>query len=860
MVESKRAIKVTRNVWPSAASRWLLALAIAGSVLAIGSVHTLSLCVATGVIAVAAAATAWRAEPLRLRPSATILIVIATILTVYTWGQCVPLPARWVALIAPRNADVWSRALSPLGEPGPAWITLSLDPVATRIEGLRGISYLLLFLLAARSTRHKDGVRFLSTVIVATSVILAAAALLHPAFGAKRLFGLYEPGPGVSERHIAPLMNPNQLAAYLNIGLCLSVAATLSPNARFRPVMLSIAAVLAAVQVWIASRGGVACMVLGVVLVLALVQAARARRASYRVLISLGIGLAIVAGMLMIALSSQEARNELMDADVSKIDIMRQAARMVYAYPIFGAGRGSFASTFPMFRGDLMPGETSGFITFSNPENIVLQWATEWGLPLTVCAMGGIALALRPTTALARSTTAAGAWAAIVATAIQNLGDFSSEIPGVVFALVTCAAIVTGGTAGETPHARVARWAAGPRALRSASAVAMGLTLVVAWTCLGKDLVGESRAMYDKAVRRPVPVADLQAFARIAMLRHPAEPYIPYIVGLRMAQLRATGAIAWLGATLERAPMYGPAHLVLARVIGTRSPAQARLEYRLAMEQAPELINTVLNDAIPAVDGYWSARELVPRGRNSDNVLETIVVAIGDRLPATQARLDADLAAHSPTAPGPPARRAQALLLDLKEGDLAPWCVERPTQCRQSVLEDASRVRDLLPERCIGYALRAEGLVLTGAPQQGLAELERAAEVVRDRPECLTRLVVIAEEAHDLVRADAALDALMHAGCGDDVGCTNILVFTAQQQQARGRPSRAVALYEQAYARNPDNEEFLRQAARLAANAGEHARALQDFETLARRHPEDHRWADAAAAERQAMMRGLITP
>ena len=45
----------------------------------------------------------------------------ASPLTLYTALQCVPMPIGRLAAVAPHNADVWSRALSPLHEPGPSW-------------------------------------------------------------------------------------------------------------------------------------------------------------------------------------------------------------------------------------------------------------------------------------------------------------------------------------------------------------------------------------------------------------------------------------------------------------------------------------------------------------------------------------------------------------------------------------------------------------------------------------------------------------------------------------------------------------------------------------------------------------------
>ena len=43
-------------------------------------------------------------------------------------------------------------------------------------------------------------------------------------FGLHRVFGVYQPTDSIQERHIAPLLNPNHLGAYLNIGFCLALA------------------------------------------------------------------------------------------------------------------------------------------------------------------------------------------------------------------------------------------------------------------------------------------------------------------------------------------------------------------------------------------------------------------------------------------------------------------------------------------------------------------------------------------------------------------------------------------------------------------------------------------------------------
>jgi hypothetical protein len=93
-----------RPAWMGQASRWLLALGIAGSALAVGTVHTVTLCVVTVVLAAAAVLGWWGAEPMRARSSATLLLFTGIGLTEYTALQCAPI--GWLAVIAPHNADV----------------------------------------------------------------------------------------------------------------------------------------------------------------------------------------------------------------------------------------------------------------------------------------------------------------------------------------------------------------------------------------------------------------------------------------------------------------------------------------------------------------------------------------------------------------------------------------------------------------------------------------------------------------------------------------------------------------------------------------------------------------------------------
>ena len=838
-------------------SHYLLGLSLAGSALAVGTVHTITLCIVVAVLAAATALAWWGGEPMSPRSAATLLLLAGVGLTAFTVLQCVPMPLRWLAVLAPHNADVWSRALAPLHELGPKWAPMTLDPIATRVEVLKGIAYLLAFVTALRIARQREGARFLSGAIVLTGLALAAAALLHPAFGAHKLFGLYEPGPGIAERHIAPLMNPNNLAGYLNVALCLALAAMLAPEPVVpRPIAGAVALLLGATQLWVGSRGGVVAMGLGVLVVIAIARIARLQTRPREAITTLSLvtGLVTAVGAVLIVIGgSDEVSSELLDTNISKLTLFAHVMRMLPAVPVFGCGRGAFESAFPAFRIDV------GHVTYAYPENVVAQWILEWGLPVGLGALATIAFALRPGTMLARSATATGAWAAVVTLAVQNLGDLGSEIPAVALAAVVCAAIVVAGTPGHRPRWSAERWARTPRMVAVVGTGAATAGIMAVATGVGHGLHEDRRSLYHAVVDQRASARTMHGLEREAMLRHPAEPYLPFIAALRASHARDESAIPWIGATLERASVYGPAHLELARTVVTRSPSQARMEYRLAIEQAPEFDVAVTSEAQRVVGSFDDAMELVAGGKEGPRVLEMLIGGLADRLPATRVRLDAELAARAPAKPGPAIRAARDAVEDVEAGEGAPWCEgQARATCVRDALDDAGRARQKGPEQCQPYALRARVRIAEGETTGALTELEGALDSVTDRVTCLQTLEEIARAAGDGERARKALDRIAKSGCRDDTECARTLSWVAWRQEATGNPSTALTLYQRAYERAPEDDALLENIARLAAHGGLHVQAADDYDRLAGRQPADPRWPKAAREQRQAAVKEAL--
>jgi len=445
-----------------------------------------------------------------------------------------------------------------------------------------------------------------------------------------------------------------------------------------------------------------------------------------------------------------------------------------------------------------------------------------------------------------------------MAVAVQNLVDLGSEIPGLALAPVVCGAIVVGGAAGRTPRWRVERWATAGRAMAVAGAVAAACAIVTAGTGVGKEVHQDRFSMYDMALGRRASADQMHALARAAMLRHPSEPYLPFVVATRAVQARDDSPMPWIEATLERARVYGPAHLLLARVVAARSPSQARLEYRLAVEQAPEFFGDVMAEAPRVVGGFDDALEVTPAGRVGVTTMDSMEGFVQSRLPSTCVRLDAEITARAPTEPGPALRSARDALQDLEAGASAPWCEgARFADCVSRALSWASRAEQMLPERCEPYSFHARARFASGDAVGALDELTAAAERVSDRVLCLQSLETLAETAHDDGRAERAVQNVANAGC-IDTECAHNLAWAASIEEARGNEQRAHALYKRAYSYAPEDDGLLEAIARSAAAVGLHVEAAEGYAQLARRHPAEAKWARAAGEERNAAARAAM--
>ncbi|MDB4945231.1 MAG: O-antigen polymerase family protein [Labilithrix sp.] len=812
--------------------KWLLAAVIPVSGLAIGSVPV-EVLVFVASLASLSCGLLWLERDIPIsKASRFVLLALGTLLAA-TLVQAIPLPAAVTALVAPENADIWSRALLPLHEAGPAFHPISVAPTATHVELLKGLFYGCVFLSALRVTSLENGERFLTRVVIGSSLAMALSALGHAAVSADKVFGVYQPqeihayAPG----RYAPLLNTNHLAAYMNLGACVSLGALLARRSVPRAISGSAVVVLAAMSIWQGSRGAAGALVFGSLLVFGLTFFGTKRHDTSRTgtLVLAACGLAATT---LVVLSYAEATSHFRDLDTMKGEVALRSLALVRASPWLGSGRGSFETVFAAIR----PG--MDYVTWTNPEDIVVQWVVEWGIPVAAAGFGLLFWAFRPQIVLRAVRPAVGAWAAVVVTFLHDLVDYHLEVPGIVALTCVCAALVVSGR----PTSRDPSRTSPAGSARVAAFVLAGASLVaVVWVLPDAQhgLAATRRTLGAEAIDRAVPDAEFRNDVRASLLRYPAEPFVPLMGAVRAQAVDGASVVGWVGRALERSPRFGRAHLVLARSLVTRNPAQARLEYRLAYAYDTSLRDAVVKESLPLVHDSFSALEVVPEGPAGAELLDRLVAGIAPRLPSTAVMLDEELERRVPTSIEAARRRIEAEVLDATSD--APWCDGSPA-CLDRAAAAARELTQRDPAKCEGYVLVARVRAKRGDPAGAIDALEQDLEKVSDHMHCQQELIALGLATGQVRRADAMLDMIVRSGCGAAPECLELYGWAASMEEQRGHFLKAVRLHKRILDITPDREDLLERIGALGDKTGLLADGLEAYRTLAIRHPSDPRY------------------
>lgn len=487
--------------------------------------------------------------------------------------QLVPLPPFMLGLISPHAAELRETALVPLGLT--SWRPISMDAPSTLRALARSISLGALLFTAMQVGRSDAARRRLYSVIGAVGAVIAVMGFMHLLAGLDTLFGFYK--FAATTPMMSPFGNSNHLASFLT--LCSTVALGLALDAKRRDSAIGwgVMALAMGVAAFLSfSRGGIASLLVTWGLVAA--YAASRRTGGLRGAFPWLAIAAVIIGAGLLAFEQLQVRADTLDSldklRSTKLELWPMFAKSTLAFWPLGMGIGAFELAFS-------PWQTTQFdVTFTHPENIVLQWASEVGLPAFIALSVLVVMVTRRLWSdLKGLRLEAIMLLAIVGVVIHDVFDFALELN----AVPTVAAVLLGLVASVAPETSAPRKLVRPKALISFAMISV-VALVAAVLSQPSHLSAEHEVQHtagDKTQLQTLP-----QLVRSSIDRHPAD----WVLYAAMAQVSsqhgdAQNALAWVNRWLWLRPSDAHAHIAAAHaLLRLRQRGQALLEYRTAFE------------------------------------------------------------------------------------------------------------------------------------------------------------------------------------------------------------------------------------------------------------------------------------
>lgn len=774
-------------------SEGLLALALIGAPLAIGSVHVEAQIALASLTLVAFIVVAARLH----REGREVFVgwIGCALLGALAWGflQWLPWPAALVEVLAPASFEARAAAAALSGGAAPDWMPLALDAGRTAAGVVTLLAVTMTYLVAS-NLRFDAGARARVALWVELSALgVLASAIVHQGLGLDAIWGVYAPHTSTAPPLVSSFVNPNHAAALMLLGALVAFGASLSP-VRAQRVHLAVGVALSAGVLASMSRANALLLVVGLFSLVVPPLFIRRWSDERARLLRLLVGALCCVFVALVLIGPERWLAELGGIDAAGLTgqgvfawVWPVGGSVLEQQPLVGIGAGSFgpAST---------PFLTAGQAYLAYAHNGAQQVLADLGLIAGLGVLGLFASGFVQAVArgLSRGVDALPAWAGAVALAmlgLQNLVDFSLWIPGVALP----AAAVLGWVVGSAWPAREAegRRARGWPAWRWppwASAAALGVLVVTAAPAYReRPEAWKARATEALAEKDAARIAQIDRAALVAQ-----HPHDHLAVALAAALADASGQAEEARRLLERSLSLWPHEPeTLAAAIRERLRARDERGARALIERldpvdptggaSPEearAVALVLSApwARELADGYFGAhprraiagaQALVERGRLGE--ADALLVWALERFPAEPRLYEA---------------------LGRRRWDDAAMLSRMATSC----LAEAGLGR---PERArwerLGYLFEGRAQALGGRDGEAFQLFLAAAEA---RPEeAVAPLLEAAESAQRLGRGEWVDDALARLEALDVEGAWprgRYHVLRSQQRERVGDTAGAI--------------------------------------------------------------------
>lgn len=745
--------------------------------------------------------------------SAPAPLVVLFSLSIFAALQAAPLPCSIVAPFARESVSAAAQTAAALGEPAPALCTLSLDPGRTRLEWLKHADLAAIFLAAWILVTVGDRRDYVARSLAASFITMTVVVITHSITGTEKVFGLYSPVHAAPTR-LGPLMNDNHLGGFLAMGLpllgALALGTRTKPSMRIPWAVAFIA--VAALALTTPSRGGIAAAI-GAIILFAGTSAflRRHRRSRSRApWIFGGVALLGTTVAVVLYLGLDAVLRDFGDRlDTTKVEVALRSFSVAMDHPWLGIGRGAFAAAFVE-----RVGTTARFFY---PENIVVQWTSEWGLFVGLSALAGIGAPVLRSLVTTKSVTRASACIGVLVIALHDLVDFALEMEGIAVVAVALIAFALAPSPSEQRHRSSSEASNGPRQMSFAVLVFAALSAsLVAPRASTLDLPeSEDRIRTTLRERR-----DARTELRSALTLHPSEPVFALLAAADASMRSDRSALRWINRAMALAPHWTSPHLVAADWLRRHGATdQALLEIREAATLNPRGVSGTFCRILLGSPSLDTVLRAAPAG---DDAL--VFMNLAASCPGISKQLEGDIDAKI-SADFPrflPARQRLARRL------VAAAEFEQAI----AILEESMRIdpHDIRTRLSLGDArLQADrpAAALDAIRDAQPSNVNDAAAVIRIRIRATAAL-------HDESAMEEAIAELRGLTGGTPRTLANALSFIANVEARRGNFAAAMRYETEAYRSYPQEASMLA-VARAAERLGDSSRAYQAYGEVCRR-------------------------
>ena len=437
----------------------LLVMVIAAATLAFGAVYPW----AYGPLFVIAAAIGvtglWSKG---LRRDLRMLTVALVVLWATAAVQLVPLPPWILSAISPVTPILSSSYnITTFGVPE-ARMPISLDPVRTR-TAVFALGALGLYMVGVPRLLGSQRLRSVAGALGFIAVPLALFAIYTRQYQNGLIYGFWKPLDGGGADQAGPFINRNHFAGWMLMALCLMIGglfgrverafAARGSRRRFSRVMtedggavfLLCAAVLVGVLslFWVISRSAIVSFGIAVASFAWLVFRRRPSGPRHRLAGLAILALILLAGVLWRGADVLGAWFVDERSLLSRVDAWRDGWDVVRDFPVYGTGLNTYSIAMLFYQT-----RNAGF-HMAQAHNDYLQLVAEGGVTLTFCALVAAGLFVRAVWRNIRAAHSevrgywlrAGAAVGMLAIGIQELAEFSLQVPANAFLFCTLGAI-----------------------------------------------------------------------------------------------------------------------------------------------------------------------------------------------------------------------------------------------------------------------------------------------------------------------------------------------------------------------------------------------------------------------------------